>query len=83
MRWSDTHREASFFGANYTTPFAHAYRALGYLGVDRKYKRQNKMFHFHKTFCSKFSFINTKQNVHFIPFEYALNEIKASNTANS
>lgn len=48
-----------------------------------KYKRQNKMFHFHKTFCSKFSFINTKQNVHFIPFEYALNEIKASNTANS
>lgn len=47
------------------------------------YKRQNKMFHFHKTFCSKFSFINTKQNVHFIPFEYALNEIKASNTANS
>lgn len=38
------------------------------------------MFHFHKTFCSKFSFINTKQNVHFIPFEYALNEIKASNT---
>lgn len=31
----------------------------------KKYKRQNKLFHFHKTFCSKFGFINTKQNVHF------------------
>ena len=23
MRWSDTHEEASFFGVNYTLPFAH------------------------------------------------------------
>lgn len=29
------------------------------------YKRQNKLFHFQKTFCSQFTFINTKQNVHF------------------
>lgn len=29
------------------------------------YKRQNKLFHFQKTFCSRFTFINTKQNVHF------------------
>lgn len=29
------------------------------------YKRQNKLFHFHKTFCSEFDIINTKQNVHF------------------
>jgi hypothetical protein len=29
MRWSDTREEASFFGVNYTLPFAHAYRALG------------------------------------------------------
>lgn len=36
MRWSDTREEASFFGVNYTLPFAHAYRALGYLGLDRK-----------------------------------------------
>ena len=36
------------------------------VGVSKSlYKRQNKMFHFHKTFCSKFSFVNTKQNVHF------------------
>ena len=31
----------------------------------RSYKRQNKLFHFHKTFCSEFDIINTKQNVHF------------------
>lgn len=30
-----------------------------------QYKRQNKLFHFHKTFCSEFDIINTKQNVHF------------------
>ncbi len=29
------------------------------------YKRQNKMFRFCKTFCSEFSIVNTKQNVHF------------------
>lgn len=28
MRWSDTDAEASFFGTNYTAPFAYAYRAL-------------------------------------------------------
>ncbi len=31
MRWSDTREEASFFGVNYTVPFAHAYRAMEYL----------------------------------------------------
>ena len=31
----------------------------------KMYKRQNKLFHFHKTFCSEFDIINTKQNVHF------------------
>lgn len=31
----------------------------------KQYKRQNKLFHFHKTFCSEFDIINTKQNVHF------------------
>lgn len=30
-----------------------------------EYKRQNKLFPFLKTFCARFCFINTKQNVHF------------------
>lgn len=45
MRWSDTHEEASFFGVNYTLPFAHAYRALGYLGVDRKAAIDKDVYH--------------------------------------
>lgn len=36
MRRSDTKQEVSYYGTNYTVPFAHAYRALGYLGKDRK-----------------------------------------------
>lgn len=46
MRWSDTHREASFFGVNYTLPFAHAYRAIGYLGLDRKAAIEKDVYHF-------------------------------------
>ena len=45
MRWSDTREEASFFGVNYTLPFAHAYRALGYLGLDRKAAIDNDVYH--------------------------------------
>lgn len=45
MRWSDTRQEASFFGVNYTAPFAHSYRALGYLGVDRKAAIDKDVYH--------------------------------------
>lgn len=45
MRWSDTRREASFFGVNYTLPFAHAYRALGYKGLDRKAAIDKDVYH--------------------------------------
>ena len=45
MRWSDTKAEASFFGVNYTLPFAHAYRAMGYLGVDRKAAIDRDVYH--------------------------------------
>ncbi len=46
MRWSDSHKEASFYGVNYTLPFAHAYRAMGYLGVDRKAAIDRDVYHF-------------------------------------
>lgn len=45
MRWSDTQEEASFFGTNYTLPFAHSYRALGYLGLDRKAAIDKDVYH--------------------------------------
>ncbi|MDR3297465.1 MAG: hypothetical protein LBS94_04445 [Prevotellaceae bacterium] len=46
MRWSDTKQEAAFYGVNYTAPFAHAYRALGYLGLDRKQAIDRDVYHF-------------------------------------
>jgi len=36
LRWTASGEEVALFGVNYSTPFAHAYRAHGYLGVDRK-----------------------------------------------
>lgn len=46
MRWSDSHDEASFYGVNYTLPFAHAYRAMSYLGQDRKDAIDKDVYHF-------------------------------------
>ncbi|MCC8070655.1 MAG: hypothetical protein LIO90_02490 [Bacteroidales bacterium] len=34
-----------YYGTNYTVPFAHAYRALGYLGVDRKEAIDRDVYH--------------------------------------
>lgn len=36
MRWTASGEEVALFGVNYTTPFAYAYRAHGYVGADRK-----------------------------------------------
>ena len=46
MRWSDTRSEASFFGVNYTLPFAHARRAVGYLNKDPKASIDKDVYHF-------------------------------------
>lgn len=46
MRWSGSGKEASFFGVNYTIPFAHAYRAIGYLGKDHKKAIDKDVYHF-------------------------------------
>lgn len=46
MRWENTREEASFFGVNYTLPFAHAYRAMGYLNIDRKEAIERDVYHF-------------------------------------
>ncbi|MDE5552372.1 MAG: hypothetical protein K2I91_04135, partial [Muribaculaceae bacterium] len=36
LRRSDNNAEVSFYGTNYTLPFAHAYRAMDYVKADRK-----------------------------------------------
>ena len=36
MVWKDSGKEAFFWGVNYTTPFAHAYRQIPRLGEDHE-----------------------------------------------
>lgn len=36
MRRDDNRQEVRYYGTNYTLPFAHAYRAVGAQGIDRK-----------------------------------------------
>ena len=45
LRWKETEKEASFYGVNYTVPFAHAYRALNYLGLDHKQAIDKDVYH--------------------------------------
>lgn len=46
MRRSDTKKEVSYYGTNYTLPFAHAYRAATALGEDRKSAISKDVAHF-------------------------------------
>ncbi|MCB0633040.1 MAG: cellulase family glycosylhydrolase [Saprospiraceae bacterium] len=45
MRWSDSREEASFFGVNYTVPFAYGYRSHQALHVDLKEAIRNDVYH--------------------------------------
>ena len=45
MRRSDNKEEVSYYGTNYTAPFAYSYRALGYLGKDRKRAIDRDIYH--------------------------------------
>ncbi|NNG17043.1 MAG: hypothetical protein HKM89_11230, partial [Gemmatimonadales bacterium] len=45
MRWTTTGDEVALFGVNYSAPFAHAYRALGYLDADRKQAIDSDVLH--------------------------------------
>jgi hypothetical protein len=45
MRWTANGREVALFGVNYSIPFAYAYRAHGYMGVDRKQSIDADLLH--------------------------------------
>ncbi|MGV8095201.1 MAG: cellulase family glycosylhydrolase [Mangrovibacterium sp.] len=87
MRWSDTRQEASFFGVNYTLPFAHAYRATGYLGVDRKAAIDRDVYHFARLGLNAYRIHiwdvelsdekgNLIQNEHLDLFDYLIAKLK-------
>jgi len=45
MRWSGSKKEVTLFGVNYTTPFAHAFRAHEYLDLDHKKAIDADVYH--------------------------------------
>ncbi|MEO6453445.1 MAG: hypothetical protein ABIN97_05200, partial [Ginsengibacter sp.] len=45
LHWTNNNTEASFFGVNYTTPFAYAYRAHKALNVDLEKAIQQDVYH--------------------------------------
>lgn len=45
MRRSDNGREVSYYGTNYTAPFAYSYRALGYEGKDVRQAIDRDVYH--------------------------------------
>lgn len=48
IRWSQTGKEANFFGANYCLPSALDFRAAGYVGADRKQLVRQDLAHFNR-----------------------------------
>ncbi len=46
LRWIANNKEASFYGVNYTLPFAHAYRAINYLNKNHKEAIDKDVYHF-------------------------------------
>jgi len=45
FRWTKDNKEAAFFGVNYTTPFAHAYRAHLALGINPEEAIKQDVYH--------------------------------------
>ncbi|MGN0213046.1 MAG: hypothetical protein ACI4AN_08925 [Muribaculaceae bacterium] len=45
LRYTATNEEATFYGVNYTLPFAHAYRAISYIGKSHKEAIDKDVYH--------------------------------------
>ncbi len=90
MRYTTTKKEASFFGVNYTTPFAHAYRAHKALGLDLEKAIQNDVYHLARLGFQAFRIHiwdteisdtegNLLNNEHLRLFDFLLAELKKRN----
>ncbi len=87
LRYHSSNAEASFFGVNYTTPFAHAYRAHLKLGIDPEQAIRNDVYHFARLGLDAFrvhiwdteisdSAGNLLNNEHLRLYDYLLAELK-------
>lgn len=90
LRYTANKAEASFFGVNYTTPFAHAYRAQKALGIDLEQAIRNDVYHFARLGFDAFrvhvwdteisdSAGNLLENEHLRLFDFLLAELKRRN----
>ncbi len=90
LRWKSNHTEASFFGVNYTTPFAYAYRAHKALNVDLEKAIQQDVYHLARIGLDAFrvhvwdneiSDVSGKlqENDHLRLFDFLLAELKKRN----
>jgi len=87
MRRSDSKDEVSYYGTNYTAPFAYSYRALGYLGKDRKRAIDRDVHHIARLGLNAFrlhlwdaeladSAGNLQQNEHLDLLDYMLAQLE-------
>ena len=90
LRWKKNNTEAAFFGVNYTTPFAYAYRAHKALNVDLEKAIQQDVYHFARLGFDAFrvhvwdteisdSLGNLLDNEHLRLFDFLLAELKKRN----
>lgn len=90
MRWRKDKTEASFFGVNYTTPFAFAYRAHKALGVDLEQAIEQDVYHMARIGLDAFRVHvwdteisdvagNLLENDHLKLFDFLLAELKKRN----
>ena len=90
LRWTKGNAEASFFGVNYTTPFAHAYRAHKALNVDLEKAIRQDVYHLARLGLDAFrvhvwdteisdTVGNLLENDHLRLFDFLIAELKKRN----
>lgn len=90
LRYSKNNTEASFFGVNYTVPFAHSYRAHKALNIDLEKAIQQDVYHLARLGLDAFrvhvwdteisdSAGNLIENEHLRLFDFLLAELKKRN----
>ena len=90
LRWTKTNKEASFFGVNYTVPFAYSYRAHNALHADLEKAIREDVYHMARLGLDAFrvhvwdteisdSLGNLLPNDHLRLFDFLLAELKKRN----
>ncbi len=87
LRWKKDNREATFFGVNYTIPFAYGYRSVKRLGINPEKAIQQDVYHMARLGLDAFrvhvwdteitdSAGNLLENDHLRLFDFLLAELK-------